>query len=217
MLRYVLPIIILCSFVRPVLAQQDEKISIGVGLSFSPFAVAGDDQNKFGTAGMTNFFIPFQFGPYIRFEPEVGLMLQSNQEQVVDSTVPGGSYERYNDHQIVRTGFGIFYTRRTDKDFEFGLGARIGIMSSEYETHSDKASIQDTDTHYAIFYLGGALSVEYYFSPHFSIGGELQLMHYSYGSPLQTIGSDQLGGYANPTKEQGVYATNEILSARFWF
>jgi hypothetical protein len=206
--------------VLPAFAQTDstheENISFGVGLSYSPFAVPGDDQGHFGTAGMTNFFVPMQFGPYIRFEPEFGLFFKNYQEQVPDSS--GSTFLRTSDQQIVRAGFGLFYTKQPDKDFQYGLGARIGIISSEYEMHQAKATVQDSDIHYGIFYLGGALSVEYFVSKHFSFGGELQLIHYGFGAPLVTVGSNELSGYLSPdSPQQSVWSTNEVLSARFWF
>ncbi|HWF43465.1 MAG TPA: outer membrane beta-barrel protein [Candidatus Kapabacteria bacterium] len=198
-------------------AQTEEQITFGVGVTFSPQAIPGDDEGRFGTAGMTNFSIPMQFGPYIRFEPEFGLFFKSYQEQLLDTATPNGIYVHTLDHQVVRAGFGVFYTRQPTSDFQFGLGGRMGVISSEYETHYEKAGIDDTDTHYGVFYLGGSLTVEYYFSRHFSIGGELQFIHYGYGSPLETVGSNPLSGYLNPTKEQSIWSTNETLSARFWF
>ena len=214
MLKPLFVVALLLSISGSSLAQTEEKIQFGVGISYSPFAVPGDADGRFGTAGMTNFFVPMQFGPYIRFEPELGLFFKSYQEQVPDSS---GGHSRTSDQQIVRAGFGVFYTHRPDKDFQFGIGVRIGIMSSEYETHQAAAGVQDTDGHYGIFYLGGAFSVEYYVSPHFSIGGELQVIHYSFGAPLITVGSNNLSGYQSNTPQQGVVSTNEVLSARFWF
>jgi hypothetical protein len=222
MRRALLSVVLLVSSVSAALAQTEpatfeggaEKIRFGIGISYSPLAIPGDDGGRFGTAGMTDFFVPMQFGPYIRFEPEVGIFLKSYQEQLSDSS---GAYQRTSNHQIVRTGFGIFYTRQVDKVFQFGIGARIGIMSSEYETHQEKVGVQDTDAHYAIFYLGGSFSVEYYISQHFSIGGELQIVHYTYGAPLITAGSNEFSGYLSNSPQQGVLSTNEVLSARFWF
>jgi hypothetical protein len=212
--------IILALISGSALAQTEEKITIGVGLSYSPFAVPGDDGGHFGTAGMTNFFVPMQFGPYIRFEPELGLYFKSYQEQAVDSSGPvKDTFQRNADQQIVRAGFGVFYTKQVDSVFQFGIGARLGILSSEYEMHQSRASVQDTDIHYGVFYLGGAFTVEYFVSKHFSIGGELQFIHYSFGAPLITVGtSNPLSGYgALNTPEQDVWSTNEVLSARFWF
>lgn len=128
------------------------------------------------------------------------------------------TFLRTSDQQIVRAGFGVFYTRQVDSSFQFGIGARLGIMSSEYETHQASPGINDSDTHYGIFYLGGAFSVEYFVSKHFSIGGECDFIHYDFGAPLVTVGSNPLSGYLSPdSPEQGVWSTNEVLSARFWF
>ena len=135
-----------------------------------------------------------------------------------DSAGASTTFLRTADQQIVRAGFGIFYTRQPDKDFQYGIGARLGILSSEYEMHQAKAGVLDTNIHYGIFYLGGAFFAEYFISQHFSVGGELQFIHYSFGAPLVTVGSNELSGYLSPdSPQQGVWSTNEVLSARFWF
>ncbi len=214
-MKYFLCSLILCCFVPIASAQIEENIRFGVGVSYSPTAIPGDVEGHFGTAGLSDFFIPMQFGPYIRFEPQLGIYFKSYQEQVPDS---GGSFLRTTNTQIVRTGFGVFYTKQIDSTFQFGIGTRMGILSSEYETHQATSDIQDSDTHYGIFYLGGAFSVEYLVSRHFSIGGEIQFIYYSYGAPLITVGNNPLSGYLSPdSPSQGVWSTNEVLSARFWF
>ena len=216
MMKSLLALILVMATFSPSFAQHEENISFGVGLSYSPSAVPGDDQGHFGTAGMTNFFVPMQFGPYIRFEPELGLFFKNYQEEIPDSS--GSTFLRTSDQQIIRAGFGLFYTKQPDSDFQFGIGGRIGVISSEYEMHQATTGVQDSDIHYGIFYLGGAFTVEYFVSKHFSFGGELQFIHYGFGAPLVTVGSDELSGYLSPdSPQQGVWSTNEVLSARFWF
>ena len=191
-----------------------ESIHIGISVSYSPLSIPGDVYGRFGTPGFMNFSVPLQFGPNIRFNPELGLYFNSYQEQVPDSS---GGFLRTSNQQIVRTGFSVLYTVQVDSVFQFGIGPRIGIMSSETESHQNNTQIQDTDAHYAIFYLGGVFGVEYYFSHHFSISGELQFMDYSYGSPLITVGSNPLSGYRSDTPTEDIFATQEVLTAIFWF
>ena len=218
MRTYFIALFLVC-FSLPALAQTEEKITFGVGVSYFPAAIPGDAGylgGNFSTAGLTDFFFPMQFGPYFRFEPEFGLYFKSYQEQ--DSSASAGAFLRTANQQIVRAGFGVFYTKQVDSVFQFGIGARLGILSSEYETHQAAQGVSDTDIHLGVFYLGGAFSVEYFISRHFSIGGELQFIHYGFGAPLVTVGTDQYSGYLSPdTPEQGVWSTNEVLSARFWF
>jgi len=219
-MKLILSILLLVTISSMAFAQAEEKISFGVGVSYYPAAIPGDDSygGHFGAAGLTDFFVPMQFGPYIRFEPELGLFFKSFQEQIPDSAGASSTYLRTADQQIVRAGFGLLYTKQVDSVFQFGLGARLGIMSSEYEMHQNKDGVQDTDVHYGIFYLGGVFSVEYFLSQHFSVGGELQFIHYGYGAPLVTVGTNEYSGYLSPdSPQQGVWSTNEVLSARFWF
>ncbi len=202
-------------------ANTPENITFGVGVTYLPISIPGDAEyfgGNFSEVGLTDFFVPMQFGPYIRFEPELGLYFKSYQEQVPDSVGSSNTFLRSADQQIVRAGFGVFYTKQIDSVFQFGIGTRLGILSSEYETHQSKAGVPDSDVHYGVFYLGGAFSVEYYISKHFSIGGELQFIHYSFGAPLITVGSNEYSGYLSPDLyQQGVWSTNEVLMARFWF
>lgn len=206
---------ILCLGASGATGQTPENFRFGVGIDYSPVALPGDVQGHFETAGLTDFFVPVQIGPYIRFEAQLGLYFNNYQEQVPDS---GWTFLRTTAQQIVRTGFGIIYTRPVDSSFYYGLGVRTGILSSEFETHQATTGIQDSDTHLGVFYLGGVFSVEYFISQHFSIGGELQFIYYNYGAPLVTIGSNALSGYLSPdSPSQGVWSTSEVLSARFWF
>ena len=207
-------------------AQTSENITFGVGVTYYPIAIPGDGQyfgGNFTQAGLTDFFVPMQFGPYIRFEPELGIYFKSYQEFVQDSVGSTNTFQRTADEQIIRTGFGVFYTKQIDTVFQFGIGTRLGILSAEYETHQGTpagypTAVPDSDIHYGVFYLGAAFSVEYYLSKHFSIGGELQFIHYSFGAPLITVGSNEYSGYLSPNSEQqGVWSTNEVLTARFWF
>ncbi len=225
-MRTVLFALLLVCISLPALAQTPENITFGVGVTYYPIAIPGDAQyfgGNFTQAGLTDFFVPMQFGPYIRFEPELGIYLKSYQEQVPDSVGSSNTFGRTADEQIVRTGFGVFYTKQIDSVFQFGIGTRLGILSSEYETHQSTpvdypSAAPDSDIHYGVFYLGAAFTVEYYISKHFSIGGELQFIHYSFGAPLITIGSNELSGYLSPNSEQqSVWSTNEVLTARFWF
>ena len=56
---------------------EEEKFTFGVAISFSPIQIAGDDQTRFNTIGMTDLAFPIQLGPYIRIEPALGLYFQS--------------------------------------------------------------------------------------------------------------------------------------------
>ncbi len=201
--------------------SPEEKITFGVGVTYLPITIPGDASyfgGNFTQVGLTDFFVPMQFGPYIRFEPELGLYFKNYQEQLPDSVGSTSTFQRTSDQQIVRAGFGVFYTKQVDSVFQFGVGTRLGILSSEYETHQSTAGVPDSDIHYGVFYLGGALTVEYFLSKHFSIGGELQFIHYSFGAPLITVGSNEYSGYLSPDMEQqSVWSTNEVLTARFWF
>jgi hypothetical protein len=192
---------------------QEERILFGIGVGFSPISIAGDDQNRFGNVGITDVYVPIQLGPNIRIEPQLGLYFQNAQQTLRDSI---GNFLQHNSRQIVRSAMGVFYTSKVDEQFQFGIGARLGILSSEYELKFDRQSALDSNhnENYAIFYTAACFTTEYWFSKHFSIGGEIQLYFYNYGSPITTPIKDS---YSPNTSSQTVISTSEVLAARFYF
>jgi hypothetical protein len=200
-----------CIFAPEIYAQTEadpEKISFGIGITVFPSSLVGDVQGKFQAGGFANIIAPIQIGAHILIEPELGFYRYDQNE-----TLPDTITEHY-DREIVRTGFGVFYSFEPDKFFEWYLGGRLGILSSELHiTHSPVTSAHEEFAHqWGAFYAGAAFGVEYFFSPHFSIGGEIQINHIGYGSPI-------INSYfiATVDSTQSVWSTNATLSARFFF
>ena len=187
---------------------EPEKITFGLGISFLPSALVGDVQGRFQAGGFANIIAPIQVGPHILIEPELGFY-RYDQDQTLPDTI-----KEHFDREIVRTGFGVFYTVEPDKYFEWYLGGRLGILSTEQHiTHSPVSSAHEEFEHqWGAFYAGFAFGIEYFFSPHISVGGEIQINHIGYGAPV--INSNPV-----PTVDstQSVWATNTTLSLRFFF
>jgi len=203
--RSIIILVLLC-FVFPASAQQTEhdpeKISFGVGVELYPSVLAGDLEARFQAGGFANFIVPIQLGPHILIEPEFGIYAYSADRQFPDTLTT------HFDRTIVRTGFGVFYSNEPDKSFEWYLGARLGIMSSEMHTNRSA----DTSAQWGVFYAGAAFGVEYFFSPHFAIGGEMQLNHIAYGAPIvNEIAWTPIDSVHN------VWTTSVSLTARFYF
>jgi hypothetical protein len=182
--------------------ENPEKISIGIGVGFFPSVLSGDLESRFQQGGFANIIIPMQLGPHIFIEPEFGIYSYDASKTLADST------KYHFDQEIVRTGFGVFYSVEPDKSFEWYLGGRLGILSSEMHVTGSK----DTSAQWGVFYTGAAFGAEYFFSPHFAIGGELQLNHFSYGAPI-------INGvpWTPVDSVHSVWSTNTSLSARFYF
>jgi hypothetical protein len=188
--------------------RDPEKISFGIGVELYPMALAGDFQSRFQQGGFANFIAPIQLGPHILIEPELGIYIY-NQDQTLPDSV-----KEHSDQSIVRTGFGVFYSNEPDKSFEWYLGARLGILSSEsHTTHSPVTTSHAEFSHqWGAFYTGAAFGVEYFFSPHFAIGGELQINHIGYGAPI----IDGVPWTPNDSTHS-VWSTNASVTARFYF
>jgi len=189
-------------------SRDPEKISIGIGVEFFPSVLAGDLASRFQQAGFANFIIPIQLGPNIFIQPEFGVY-----EYTQDQTLPD-SVKEHSSQSIVRTGFGVFYSNEPDKSFEWYFGGRLGILSSESHTSHDPVTVSHTEfSHqWGALYTGAAFGVEYFFSPHFSIGGEFQLNHIGYGAPI----IDGIPWTPNDSTHS-VWSTNASVSARFYF
>ncbi|HYM20476.1 MAG TPA: outer membrane beta-barrel protein [Candidatus Kapabacteria bacterium] len=198
-------LIVLCS-ARAIQAQEPdrdpEKISIGIGVNFFPSVLAGDAVSQFQQGGFANFIVPMQLGPHIFIEPEFGVYAYNASQTLSDSV------KYHFDRTIVRTGFGVFYSDEPDKNFEWYVGGRLGILSSKQNVTGSK----DTSAQWGVFYTGAAFGAEYFFSPHFSIGGEFQLNHFGYGAPI-------INGVPDTPVDSvhNVWSTNASLSGRFYF
>jgi hypothetical protein len=199
---------ITASEIRAQSEADPEKITFGVGITFYPASLPGDLQGNFQASGLANIIVPIQIGPHIFIEPELGFYRYDQNETLPDTI------KEHVDHEIVRTGFGVFYSFEPDKSFKWYLGGRLGILSSELHiTHSPITSAHaEFDHQWGAFYAGAAFGVEYFFSPHFSIGGEIQINHIGYGEPV--INENP---YPTVDSAQSVWSTNAALSARFYF
>ena len=188
--------------------EEPEKITFGIGISFLPSALVGDVQGRFQAGGFANIIAPIQVGPHILIEPELGFY-RFDQDQTLPDTI-----KEHYDREIVRTGFGVFYSVEPNKSFEWYLGGRLGILSTEQHiTHSPITTAHEEFAHqWGAFYAGAAFGVEYFISSQFSVGGEIQFNHIGYGAPV--INSSP---YVSVDSTQSVWSTNATLSARFFF
>jgi hypothetical protein len=199
---------IVTSGIRAQTEADPEKVTFGIGITVFPSSIAGDLQARFQAGGFANIIAPIQIGAHILIEPELGFYRYSQDETLPDTV------KEHSDREIVRTGFGVFYSVEPDKYFEWYLGGRLGILSSEeHTTHSPITPAHvEFDHQWGAFYAGAAFGVEYFISPHFSIGGEIQINHVGYGAPV-------INENPNPSIDsaQSVWSTNVTLSARFFF
>ncbi len=118
-------------------------------------------------------FIPIKVSPKFRIEPEIGFYRISDHYS-----------DKYSNHKttekIFQIGVGLCPVV-TKNSFDFYFGSRIGYLyislSDEYISNAyldkDKGSAKG-------FYISPVLGGEYYFSKHFSLGGEVQVKYSRY-------------------------------------
>ena len=162
---------------KPILLPaQEQATRIGIGVSLGKEAIPIDDNFVFSWFDYPNFYIPILISSHFRLEPVLGFYHYSRSRD---------DMKRSDD--IFSLGCGIFPVTQKEKLYIY-YGARLEAIhySSSYEypdfnnQESDKASKTD-------FYIGPAIGGEYFFSEHFSLGGEDQVSFIFIG---QDDGSD---------------------------
>ncbi|MDH5467088.1 MAG: hypothetical protein OEY25_06695 [Candidatus Aminicenantes bacterium] len=131
------------------LQAQDEERNFGIGVSLSKEALWLED--------FLIIYMPIDISSKFRLEPEIGFLLQSESAGIWEET-----------SIALSVGLGIFAMKQKEK-INIYYGARTGFIIDSYVIVTRRTR---TD-----FYIGPALGGEYFFSNHFSLGGEIQLSY----------------------------------------
>ncbi len=203
-------LLLLASSTPATLAQ--EKVTVGVGVSFNPAAVAGDNSSHFQIPGMADYYVTAQIGDILRTEVQFGILIRSSDQTYGDSL---GEFNGHTSGVVMRFGFGAFYTWRPDSSFTVYAGPRTGVMaSSDYLTFSrTSAGYADQKTIWGAFFISGCFGAEYALTRHLSLGGEFQFTSTGFGVPNETPPAT---GYPRDYKES-VLSTDALVFIRFFF
>jgi len=126
-----------------------------------------------------SFYVPIIVGGKFRIEPEFSFMSYSGSNE---------EYEIESKYKTLILGLGLFpQTRVGNVDIYYGI--RLGIMNIDYHSkyqdwdyvwdpvYQDYREVYYTETEDESkmdFFIGPAVGGEYFFSEHFSLGGEIQ-------------------------------------------
>lgn len=149
---------------------QEKENRIGIGVSIGRQII---EEMEYRAFEYTRFYVPIIVSSHFRLEPEIGYYRYS------------GSGEDWKEsRKRLSIGCGIFFITRKGK-VDIYYGARLGLISTSYfyETTTYLRDESRTD-----FYIGPAIGGEYFFSNHFSLGGEIQINHISIGQWSDEIG-----------------------------
>jgi|GEM_PF-1985673 len=207
-----IPCLLLFWLLSTATTTAQEKVTVGVGVSFNPAAVAEDNSSHFQTPGMADYYVTAQIGDILRTEVQFGILIRSADQTYSDSL---GEFNGNTSGVVMRFGFGAFYTWRPDSSFTVYAGPRTGVMaSSSYLTYSRlSAGYANQKTIWGAFYISGCFGAEYAITHHLSLGGEFQFTSTGFGVPNETPAAT---GYPREFKES-VLSTDALVFIRFFF
>jgi opacity protein-like surface antigen len=192
----ILPITALLVIAGRANAQQAESVKFGIGVTFNPSVVVGDNfEGPFLPVGLGDIYFPIIVTPQIKLEPQFGLFRFHSESANVDGRAEQTS-------TVLRVGAGLFYVLRPRASVRVYLGPRVVFVRTSTSLQFGTFDEDDSRTDFG---LGPALGGEYLFSSHFSLGGEFQFNYLSLGAPEDS------------NIDQNVITTNGLIFLRWYF
>jgi hypothetical protein len=126
-----------------------------------------------------SFYIPIIVAPSFRIEPHFGIVKYS-----------GSDTDWEESYTVMDFGVGLFFLRWYGM-VDLYFGARIGMMRYSYsEEYTWDTTTETYDGSRSDLYLAPAFGGEYFFTPHLSLGGEIQFNYVMIGDWDEENGSD---------------------------
>ena len=158
--------------IHPVRAQEPTpaadtgyKKSVGFGVTINPVLLLIDESVGFFPLGISNFLIPIRISPRVIIEPEFGMFRTTSEE--------GGGESKFSN---TRLGVGLLLGFPERGGLHPYIGPRFGWSRTSSESSFGGGTFT---TKMSGWNFGGVLGAHHFFSPHFSLGGEIQLMRSS--------------------------------------
>jgi hypothetical protein len=194
---------------RPVLAQENPPAEqaqqaetrggkFGIGVTLNPAAlIVFDEELLIFPSGFNNFMFQIRGSERLIWEPEFGLVRFSTSGDGVETTSTN-----------LRLGIGALFETRSRGDMRPYLGPRTGIIRTSSKDESSFGSFSSRRTDW---YLSFVMGSQYYFSQHFSLGGEIQLTRVSHGKEK----TDPPSGAGDVSSSS--VATGGLMMLRWYF
>ena len=191
------------------LRAQENPSKIGIGVSFNPTALfaPGPSSSLFLPIGFTNLYLPCNISPAFRLEPEAGIFSTSTNSSSQD---PYSSYSSASSESMIRLGVGIFSVHTMEDGFSSYWGPRVGVLlnsGSSSSTGNPDLKSSETD-----LFAGLCLGGEFAFSPHFSLGAEVQVNYVSFGQPNVTPSTG-----LSSTRSEYIITNNGLVFVRWYY
>jgi hypothetical protein len=174
------------------------KKSVGFGVTINPVLLLIDESIGFFPLGISNFLIPIRISPRVIIEPEFGMFRTSSEE--------GGGESSFNNTRI---GVGVLLGFPERGGLHPYIGPRFGWSRTSSESSFGGGGTFTTKM--SGWNFGGVLGAHHFFSPHFSLGGEIQLMRSS-----SSIDDDS-GGPVATEQSQSAVTTGGTAILRWFF
>jgi hypothetical protein len=192
-----LPTLLLVFLAAPAQAQSPWKL--GIGISLNQVLADLDEESAFAIP-INHLHFPVAFGQHLLLEPEVGMTKGKQTVEVL------GVRQEFR-ATIWRLGIGIFYRFPATEDLRVYLGPRFKWLrtTASEDDGTEKTEFAETDIS-----IGAALGGEYFFSSHFSLGGEAQFNYIDLGEPDVEIGDVV-------DLRRKIFTTDTLVMIRWYF
>ena len=177
-------------------------VGIGVSLNPSAFVMSSGQTTTILPVGFGDIFIPIIAGPHLKIEPEFGIWRTS-------SSYSSNGYSSSSTGTLLRVGAGVFRLVRVGGGTALYVGPRVAMIrssSSDTFTGGTPSSSHQTD-----WLFGLAIGGEHFFSPHFSLGGEVQLNYIKIGEEV-----DDQDPNTGPTPSNHMITNNGLIFIRLY-
>lgn len=186
---------VLTFFAASILLQGQEKRSrIGIGISMGK-EITSSNGSVLTLFDFPSIYVPIIISSKFRLEPGIGFYRYSDS---------GTDWEEST--TILSLSFGIFVVTRKDK-VDIYYGVRNGLICIWDYDRYDWNGTERYERSKTDYYFGPAMGGEYFFSKHFSLGGEVQLNYVFIG---QWDGGDGGG-------TEGGIRTKTFIFVRWYF
>lgn len=189
------------------LGAQETKSKFGLGATFNPGALSipGEAETVLTQAGFNNVLMPIR-GQGFTFEAEFGLLRSTTERQV--QTGPTTSITVKNKISNKRLGVGVLKHLARRDNLEPYFAPRVGFIFASAE---EPQGGSNTKTSSSNFYATGGAGAQYFFSDHFTLGGEAQLTYTKLGKPKVT------GTTFPPPSEGSAITTLGVIAIRWYY
>lgn len=168
------------------LQAQDRKSLIGIGISMGKEIISSNG-SVLTLFDFPSIYVPIIISSKFRLEPGIGFYRYSGS---------GTNWEEST--TILSLSFGIFAVTRKDK-VDIYYGVRNGLICTWDYDRYDWNGVERYERSKTDYYVGPAMGGEYFFSKHFSLGGEVQLNYVFIGQWDGGDGGGTEGGIRTKT------------------